>query len=175
MTDSDTTDDSSTDPLADAEPGETVTIEREIEVSPWYRRAADDWVGRDRELESRLELVATEDIGEQGNEALRAIYRAEVTKLEAPDDPLAERNRKSSGTRWLSTVGRDLLAAGAASAFVGGVFWLMDPITMTVGGETATVPTDPMLAVTLWAVLSLAVVVLHGIHGGFPRINGGRA
>jgi hypothetical protein len=172
MTDGDTTDDS-TDPLADAEPGETVTIEREIEVSPWYLRAADDWVGRDRELESRLELVATEDIGEQGDESLRATYRAEVTKLEEPDELPGAPVREKTGNRWLSAIALDLLAAGAVSAFGGGVLWLMDPITMTVEGETATVATDPMLAALIWVVLSLSIVILHGIQGGFPRIEGG--
>jgi hypothetical protein len=155
-------DDDSTDPLADAEPGETVTIEREFELSPWYQRAADDLVGRDRELESRLELVETEDTGEQGNETLHATYRAEVTKV-GVDEPLGAPEREPTENRWLRRIGAHLAAATATSALAGAVFWALPPFKLIINGETAVVATDPMLAVTLWAVLSLAVVVLHGM------------
>lgn len=170
MSESDTTDDS-TDPLADAEPGETVTIEREIETSPWYMGAADDWIGRDRAVESRLELVDVEDIGDQGSERLRATYRAEVTKIE-PDEPLDAPEPESTGNRWLTRMGANITTVTAISALFGAFLWPLPPFELTINGETAVVQTDPMLAVTLWTVLTLAVVVLHGIQGAFAAMAG---
>jgi hypothetical protein len=152
----------STDPLADAEPGETVTIEREFESSPWNYADADDWVGRDRELESRLELVDVDDIGEQGREALRATYRAEVTKLEEPDEPLggAQDARATASGATGSLQGWQVFVAFGAT-LVGSVL-----VSSVAGPGLAAA-----LSVALPAVV-LGVVIFYGIQGAFPGMAG---
>jgi len=156
---SDTSDESCTDPLADAEPGETVTIEREIELSPWYQRAADDWVGHDRDVDSRLELVEVEDIGEQGSETLRATYRAEVTKL-GEADGAGGNGQDASATEGGPAWWKPVLAFGAAGiggALVSLVIGLGHLVfTLTLAGPA----------------LALAVIIVYGVQGALPGMAG---
>jgi len=155
MTDSDAGDEAG-DPLADADPGETVTIEREFELSPWYQRAADDFVGRDRDVDSRLELVATEDIGEQGSETLRATYRAEVTKLGEQDGDGQDAGATGRASQWR------LAAAWVGVAGIGGVL-----LSVVVGLDHLAVP-----LMLVGPALVLAVVIGYGIQGGVPGMAG---
>jgi len=170
---------SADDPLQHADVGETRTIRREEIIDCW---APDVYYGSDREHLTQpdvadVELVETAD-GDYNN--VRIVWEGEVQKQLARNWDQCDEPRTPAEER---AARRRRLLAGAVRAVS-----LVLPLAVVLGvGHAATsalagevtingepMVADPVVTITATAlVIIIAVIVMWGVSGGFPRPAGG--
>ena len=165
---------SDTDPLEGAAVGETRTVRVTDHDSPWYRTATDVFSGSDRDC-GPIRLVDARVEGDPGNEDLILEWEVDVTK-QLPrgwDRPITDHPRyvrdqpQTTKQRARHLVGKALsivLPVGFAFGIAALIFDRMEPIELTINGETTTFPLSlsemaPVLMTVALFTIFLMVII----------------
>ncbi len=178
---------SENDPMDGAEIGETRTVRERIDL-PVINFEPDVFYKSDRIGVSHIEDIDIVE-NEYGDEMLRVTFEGDLTKClpRRWDQPITDhpRNRRVKADSGTGRIKQLLVSAvgffipfGFALGLSVWLMRLMDPVTITINGESSTFPpaiTELVPVVVLVMVIGLIVWV--GLNGGFPGGvgRGGRA
>jgi hypothetical protein len=166
-------DNDTTDPLKNADIGETERIENTVTIHG-IDVAPDDCFGNDR-LSGDLEVTDVRVVeNEWGNEDVEIVIGADVTKQlpkrwdQRAAPVTAEEKQQARRKRWLRRGGKavaTLLPIAAAGLIATTV---MQSMSGTINGEPITPPSTVEVMTMLGVVTLVAAIIVWGLNGGFP-------